>query len=152
MDSFIKDSVLYRSDRTTAGESDYWQSPIETLASGKGDCEDYAIAKYATLRQLGFSEAQLKLAVVHNERDQGHAVTLAAARGDQDPLVMDNDRYFPVPLSQRGDLTPVFSVNTRGLQILDENWGATIPLRIALRQHSKIEDVMQRSASVLPEG
>ncbi len=46
-----------------APEQDYWQPPAVTLAKGTGDCEDYAILKYAVLLKSGIPEDQLRLVV-----------------------------------------------------------------------------------------
>lgn len=73
--------------------SDYWQSPIETLARGLGDCEDFAIAKYVSLRLLGFSLEQLRIAVVElpNSKGIGHAVVFFYPLNENDPWVLDNE-------------------------------------------------------------
>ena len=42
------------SDFTQHGEADRWSAPLATFATAKGDCEDYAIAKYVALREAGF--------------------------------------------------------------------------------------------------
>ena len=52
------------SDLAQYGQIDVWSSPLATFAPGAGDCEDYAIAKYAALRLAGISADDLRL-VVH---------------------------------------------------------------------------------------
>ena len=42
----------YRPDQDTYGRRDHWATPLEFFANS-GDCEDYAIAKYVSLRRLG---------------------------------------------------------------------------------------------------
>ncbi|WP_237707120.1 transglutaminase-like cysteine peptidase [Pseudoalteromonas sp. BSi20652] len=42
-------------------QNDYWTTPLETLGRGLGDCEDYAIAKYISLRALGVIDDKLRL-------------------------------------------------------------------------------------------
>ena len=69
---------------------DYWQSPVETLARGKGDCEDFAIAKYVSLRMLGMKPEQLRVSVVTLPNVEPHAVLFVFAEGETDPWVMDN--------------------------------------------------------------
>lgn len=78
----------YLLDSTNWGVSDYWASPLQFLGRS-GDCEDYAIAKFVTLRQLGFSNEELRL-VVLDDLNLGiaHAV-LVVADGDR-LLVLDN--------------------------------------------------------------
>ena len=68
-------AISYTSDMAQYGVLDYWASPIETLTNGAGDCEDYAIAKYAVLRLLGIPEQHLQLVIVREQRShQLHAV------------------------------------------------------------------------------
>ena len=72
---------------------DYWQSPIETLVRGLGDCEDFAMAKYVSLRLLGFPLEQLRIAVVEspNYNGMGHAVVFFYPPNENDPWVLDNE-------------------------------------------------------------
>lgn len=63
------------SDMQQYGVIDYWSSPLETLTSGKGDCEDYAILKLAVLLQIGIRPDHLKFVVVHSVRHHSdHAI------------------------------------------------------------------------------
>ncbi|MGB9802176.1 MAG: transglutaminase-like cysteine peptidase, partial [Arcobacter sp.] len=45
--------IKYQTDQSHWGKKDYWAAPFEFMGTGAGDCEDYAIAKYFTLRKLG---------------------------------------------------------------------------------------------------
>jgi predicted transglutaminase-like cysteine proteinase len=75
------------SDLAQWGVEDRWTAPLATLASGRGDCEDYAIAKYAALREVGV--ADVKLVVVHDLAvGEDHAVV--AARLDGGWIMLDN--------------------------------------------------------------
>ena len=79
----------------SADNYDYWQSPIETLLLGKGDCEDFTIAKYISLRILGIPENQLLIAIVRlAEFAELHAVLLYYPYAEDDPWVMDNLSYY----------------------------------------------------------
>ncbi|MBV9556680.1 MAG: transglutaminase-like cysteine peptidase, partial [Pseudolabrys sp.] len=71
------------------GVSDFWASPLTTLASGAGDCEDYAIAKYAALREAGVPSADLRLVVVR-DHDSGDDHAVVAARVEGEWLILDN--------------------------------------------------------------
>jgi len=74
--------VRYRTDAENYGIDDYWSTPRELFARG-GDCEDYAIAKYLSLRALGWPAEQLRVAVVHdNARDLVHAALIAYHGGN----------------------------------------------------------------------
>ena len=55
--------------------ADFWASPLQTLGSGAGDCEDYAIVKYVVLRELGITADDPRLIIVQDQkRETGHAV------------------------------------------------------------------------------
>jgi predicted transglutaminase-like cysteine proteinase len=72
----------YKSDRETYRASEYWAAPDEFM-SNSGDCEDYAIAKFFALRELGFANRELRIAVVYdNLRRIGHAVLAVYTEGD----------------------------------------------------------------------
>lgn len=72
----IINSYDYVADITNWGVSDYWETPAEFFAHG-GDCEDFAIAKYAWLRSLGVVEDRLRIAIVYDRiRNQPHAVLI----------------------------------------------------------------------------
>ena len=81
---FINDQALWE-------KKDYWATPIETLSIGGGDCEDYAIAKYFTLKQLGVDESKLRLTYVKAiELNQAHMVLTYFENKRAVPLVLDN--------------------------------------------------------------
>jgi predicted transglutaminase-like cysteine proteinase len=77
------------SDETQWGVQDHWSDPLETLHSSSGDCEDYAIVKYAALLAAGLSKDAVKLVVLKNRLpDEDHAVV--AVWIDQQWLILDN--------------------------------------------------------------
>jgi predicted transglutaminase-like cysteine proteinase len=77
------------SDERQWGVEDRWSAPFETLRSGRGDCEDYAIVKYLALLQAGVSEDDMKLVVLKSFfPSEDHAVL--AVRVDGDWLILDN--------------------------------------------------------------
>jgi predicted transglutaminase-like cysteine proteinase len=90
-------AIRAMSDLAQHRVEDVWSSPLETFASGAGDCEDYAIAKFAVLRELGIAEEDLRILVV---REPGvpdfHAVL--AVRFEQRWLVLDNRRFAMINL------------------------------------------------------
>jgi predicted transglutaminase-like cysteine proteinase len=98
------------------GQEDYWATPVEALYKGAGDCEDYAIAKYVTLRQLGIPSDKLRITYVKALRlNQAHMVLTWYASPDAEPLVLDNLIPQIRPASQRQDLLPVYAFNAEGL-------------------------------------
>jgi predicted transglutaminase-like cysteine proteinase len=83
-------AIRFTSDAVQHG-MDVWASPLATLASGQGDCEDYAILKFMALRELGIDASDLRLVVLRDARlQQDHAVL--AARLDGRWIVLDNRR------------------------------------------------------------
>jgi len=94
------------------GREDYWATPAETVASDGGDCEDYSIAKYFLLKELGVPIARLRLTYVNAVKlGQAHMVLAYYSRPDAEPLVLDNLDPAVRPASQRPDLVPVYSFN-----------------------------------------
>src|SRR5436190_707965 len=68
-------SIKPVSDLAQYGIADYWSAPLATLGVGAGDCEDYAVVKYAALRELGVDPDDLRLVVVSDiKRKTLHAV------------------------------------------------------------------------------
>lgn len=99
----------YIVDKKNWGKSDYWATPIEFMARG-GDCEDFAIAKYAALRALGVSESRLRLAIVHDEeKNIPHAVLVVYT--DDEPLILDNQIKSVRSAVSISHYRPIFSIN-----------------------------------------
>lgn len=96
------------------GAADVWLTPLETLARGRGDCEDIAIAKYFLLLAGGMAPGEVCLLYTRRRdelaagRSGAHVVALAR-RPFADPLVLDNLTPATLPVSCRDDLEPVFS-------------------------------------------
>ncbi|AHF00360.1 hypothetical protein THIAE_00130 [Thiomicrospira aerophila AL3] len=118
VNAFFHQNVRYRTDQQLYGMEDYWATPLETLGHGLGDCEDYAIAKYITLRKAGLTDQQLRLIYVRANvrgRVEAHMVLGYYATPNAEPLILDSLIPRILPASQRTDLTPVFSFNAQGL-------------------------------------
>ncbi|PCH65151.1 MAG: sulfate adenylyltransferase [Gammaproteobacteria bacterium] len=116
VNEFFNSNVQFISDLALWGKDDYWATPIEMLSIGAGDCEDYSIAKYFTLKQLGVDEAKLRLTYVKAvEIGQAHMVLTYFEHRRAVPLVLDNLITEIKPATQRPDLIPVYSFNGTGL-------------------------------------
>ncbi len=99
----------YRTDRRNYGRSDYWASPLEFFARS-GDCEDYAIAKYVSLRTLGVPAEQLRLVVLQDTlRRIPHAVL--AVYVDNDIYILDNQTNAILTDRRISHYRPYYSVN-----------------------------------------
>jgi len=98
------------------GKEDYWATPLQMLTSNGGDCEDFSIAKYFTLREMGVPADRMRLTYVKAlELNQAHMVLTYYSSPDAEPLVLDNLVAEILPSSQREDLLPVYSFNGTGL-------------------------------------
>lgn len=99
----------YRLDIEVYGQSDYWASPREFLKLS-GDCEDYSIAKYFALKQLGFDTQNMRIVVIKDRiRNIGHAV-LAVYMNDT-AFILDNMSNLVLPHSRYQHYIPQYSVN-----------------------------------------
>lgn len=104
------------SDQKNWGKQDYWASPIELLEKDAGDCEDYVIAKYFTLKALGIPDKKLYLTYVKAIRlHQAHMVLTYFKTPRSIPLVLDNLNNRIKKATQRPDLVPIYSFNGSGL-------------------------------------
>lgn len=90
VNAFFNQQIIAQDDKGNATGCDYWQSPIETLVRGSGDCDDFAMAKYISLRLLGIPPEQLRVAVVKSYKIYGHAVLFFFPLNEKDPWVLDN--------------------------------------------------------------
>ncbi|MBO3274433.1 cysteine protease LapG [Pseudomonas schmalbachii] len=116
VNAYFNRTLLFSDDRNLWSRDDYWATPLESLWKGAGDCEDYSIAKYVTLRQLGVPGDQLRITYVKALRqNQAHMVLAWYATPTADPLVLDNLDPDIRPASQRSDLLPVYAFNAEGL-------------------------------------
>lgn len=99
----------YKSDQENFGKSDHWQTPLEFFARS-GDCEDYAIAKYVSLRQLGVPPSAMRMVVLQDTiRDVAHAVL--AVEADDDIWILDNLTNAVLPHTRLAHYAPYYSVN-----------------------------------------
>jgi predicted transglutaminase-like cysteine proteinase len=122
VNEFFNRQIVFAEDSLVWGQSDYWATLLETLGKGRGDCEDYVIAKYFTLRLVGLESNKLRLVYVRARTGSGDAVAAQAhmvlayyAQPDAEPLVLDNLIGDIRPASRRPDLAPVFSFNNDGV-------------------------------------
>lgn len=103
------------SDAAQWGVPDRWSGPLATLTTGRGDCEDYAIAKFVALREAGIAEDDLRLVIVHDLAvGEDHAVV--AARLDEKWIVLDNRRLTLVEDTQMPRVLPLFVLGHDGVK------------------------------------
>jgi predicted transglutaminase-like cysteine proteinase len=117
-------TLPFVSDQEHWGKMDYWATPTEFLATNGGDCEDFAIAKYLTLREIGVPAERLRITYVKAMTlNQAHMVLTYYPTPDAEPLVLDNLQPDIKPASQRQDLIPVYSFNGDNLWLAKELTG-----------------------------
>lgn len=116
VNDFYNRRIRYDSDQAVWGQLDYWATPLQTLAMGRGDCDDFAIAKYYTLVAAGVPHERLYLAYVTitvppapaeqpGDTSVSHMVLAYYPRPDAEPFILDNIVRELRPASRRPDLT-----------------------------------------------
>ncbi len=124
---FFNASLRFRDDIEIWRQNDYWATPVEALRKGAGDCEDFAIAKYFTLREAGIASDKLRITYVKALRlNQAHMVLTYYATPDAMPLVLDNLINVIRPASERSDLLPVYAFNAEGLWLAGKGGGKPV--------------------------
>lgn len=122
VNEFFNRRITWGDDQRVWGQVDFWATPMDTIGKGMGDCEDFAIAKYYTLLNVGVPVDKLRLVYVKAKNgngtsggEQAHMVMAYYQAPDAEPLIMDNMITDIRPASRRPDLLPVFSFNSEGI-------------------------------------
>ena len=146
VNDFFNRRVRFDEDSTIWGQSDYWATPLETLGRAQGDCEDFAIAKYVTLKLVGVPSDKLRLTYVkariggpQSTIVQAHMVLSYYPTPDAEPLVLDNLVSDIRPASRRPDLTTIFGFNADGMWV-----GGARPRAASSTKLSKWQSVLLR--------
>ncbi len=108
-------NTKYKSDKKVYGVSDYWATLYEFQGKGMGDCEDYTIAKYYILKELGVDPKKLKFTYVIYKNRQGKKIShmvlaylkVPRPKSKKDILILDNNNRLILPASKRKDLIKV---------------------------------------------
>ncbi|QZA76974.1 transglutaminase-like cysteine peptidase [Deefgea tanakiae] len=132
VNDYFNERIMFVSDAQNWGVEDYWATPVEMLVKGRGDCEDFAIAKYFSLQALGVSESKMRITYVqasgHGPTNLAHMVLTYYPTPAAVPLVLDNLIPEIRPAAQRPDLTPVYGFNGQGLWLAkDRSSGNAAP-------------------------
>jgi len=146
INNFFNSNIRFEEDIVNWKQTDYWATPLETLGTGAGDCEDYAIAKYFSLIQLGISAEHLRLIYVKAQIGgptsrvfQAHMVLGYYPQTDSIPLILDSLVSTIETADRRTDLKPVFSFNSDGLWV-----GGQIQQIDPTARLSRWRDVLER--------
>lgn len=117
------------SDKANFGEDDFWSSPLTTFARGAGDCEDYAIAKFAALQEAGVSSDDLRIIILRDTIRQTHHAALAA-RLQGRWLMLDNRRMIMIEDRQVRGYQPIFLLHRGGVSLfIGDLWISSSALR-----------------------
>ncbi len=128
---------------------DYWASPAEAFASNGADCEDFSIAKYFALKELGVPIQRLRITYVKAVRlNQAHMVLAYYPGPNAVPLILDNLEDGVKPASERDDLIPVYSFNDEDVLIVrkgqrDASAGSSSQIRLWRALLDKLEKELQ---------
>ncbi len=116
VNDFFNQQINFVDDIYLWGVNDYWATPMEFLFEGAGDCEDFSIAKYFTLIELGVEEKKMRITYVNAlELNQAHMVLTYYSNPRAVPIVLDNLIPDIKLATERIDLLPVYSFNGSGL-------------------------------------
>lgn len=117
---FIDDIELW-------GVNNYWATPVEFIGVNGGDCEDYSIAKYFTLLELGIADEKMRITMVKAiHLNQYHMVLAYYETPASIPLILDNIDGVIKPANERNDLIPVFSFNGSQLWLNKERGSSVL--------------------------
>jgi predicted transglutaminase-like cysteine proteinase len=92
------------------GVEDVWNTPYEMQQKG-GDCEDYAISKYMSLRSIGVPEEDMRIQIVQDLNLGGiiHAILIVFV--DDDVYVLDNQIKHIIRAVDIYHYKPIYSIN-----------------------------------------
>ena len=108
-------AIEHMSDLRQWGVNERWSPPLETFTTGRGDCEDYAIAKYVALIEAGVPADDVRLVIVDDRAaNDGHAV--AAVHLDDGWVVLDNRWLTLVDAGRMQRMVPQFVIDQGGVR------------------------------------
>jgi len=144
---FVNGRVRFVDDIRQYGVADHWTAAADTLRRGRGDCEDYAIAKLQLLRRAGFAEKDLYLVVLHDAlRRTDHAVLVA--RADSRLLVLDNGTDRLIDSYEMQDYRPIFTFS--GNRVWTHGYRRELPPMVIAANDSPRPTVTLAAASLAP--
>ena len=121
VNNFFNRKITFIDDIVHWKKEDYWATPFEFIGTRAGDCEDFSIAKYFSLLELGVPDSKLRMTYVKALAfNQAHMVVTYFSKPGAIPLVLDNINPAIEPGNKRKDLLPVYSFNGAGLWLAKE--------------------------------
>lgn len=117
---------------------DIWSTRAEFLRRGGGDCEEYAITKKESLKDLGIAN-QHCLLVVKEKASGGYHMVLALWENlKKEPLLLDNLSFRVLPLSKRYDLEPMYCLMDGRYYKIQKDGVTLQPLNIKMQTYEKL--------------
>ena len=112
--------IKYKTDIKHWNKTDYWATPFEFIGTRRGDCEDYAIAKYFALIKVGIKEEKLRISYVkllrqRTKYEESHMVLSYYHKANSTPIILDNVNTRLKLVSKRKDIKLIYSFNAGGL-------------------------------------
>lgn len=111
----------YVEDMVNWGVEDYWETPYEFMEVS-GDCEDYAISKYYSLRALGIPTSRLRVIIVQDLNLGGIIHAILGVYDDGQLLILDNQASRVLPALKIYHYRPIYGIN-------ENRWWAYYPKR-----------------------
>ena len=149
---YVNRRVQFTDDYRRFGRADVWSTANETLRSGRGDCEDFAIAKMQMLRAAGFPDRDLYLVILRDlVRRADHAVLVARASGRM--VVLDNGTDEVLDTDRISDYRPILTFASYGEWTHGYRIGSPV-MNVAANEEAPApvapaDDQRSRSASLL---
>ena len=103
-------AMPYVEDYANWGVDDYWETPYELMTRG-GDCEDYAIAKYISLKRLGVPESAMRILIVHDSNLGGEMHALLEVKLGGKPYILDNQAKSIAAENSIFHYRPIYAIN-----------------------------------------
>lgn len=111
VNQFFNNRIRYTTDIEAWGVKEYWATPNELVKCGVGDCEDFAIAKYFTLRESGVGDDKLKIVY-------GKLITTGEAHMVlcyDETFILDNRVDKIMTVADRSDFVQIIGFNCSGI-------------------------------------
>jgi len=112
----VNDAIRYTGDMEQHGVADLWSAPLATFASGRGDCEDYAIAKYVALRESGIAAEDMRVLLVRDLAVREDHAVLAVREGGR-WMILDNRSMAPIADGDVRNFMPLFALDQEGVKL-----------------------------------
>ena len=110
---WVNAHIAYASDMDVYGVADYWAGLAEALTHGRGDCEDFAIAKMQLLAAAGVPARDMYLTLVRDLRlKEDHAVLVV--RVGEGAYVLDSNDDTLMRSDQPHRFRPVAAFSENG--------------------------------------